>query len=218
MGLRSRFLAGLARQLGQPEGLRGRIIGRGLNKGNRVAVTAAVAATDLRPGQVAADIGFGGGLGLQLLLDRVGADGHVHGVELSTTMLETATRRHARERSEGRLTLHAGTLGDLPLAEDSVDALITTNTIYFVEDLQRAFAEMVRVLRPTGRAVIGIADPEWLAATPVAAHGFRVRPIAELVGLLEQAGFSSVNDALVGGDERGFHLLVGDVGGDSARP
>ncbi len=64
MAIKDRFTAGLARQLGRPEGLRGRLVGRGLNRGNRAVVTAAVAATGAGPGQVAADIGFGGGLGL----------------------------------------------------------------------------------------------------------------------------------------------------------
>jgi SAM-dependent methyltransferase len=218
MGLRDWFRAGLARQLGRPEGLRGRVVGRGLNKGNRGAVTAAVAATGAGPGQVAADVGFGGGLGLQLLLERVGADGHVHGVELSNTMLRSAARRHRAERAAGRLTLHPGTLGDLPLDDDSLDGLITTNTVYFVDDLERAFAEIARVLRPTGRAVIGIGDPEKMQAMPVVGHGFRVRPVDEIIALLQRAGFTDVRDEVVAGDDRGFRLLVGRVGGSSAHP
>jgi arsenite methyltransferase len=208
----------MAKQLGRPEGLRGRLVGRGLNKGNRAAVTAAVAASGAGPGQVVADLGFGGGLGLQLLLDRVGADGHVHGVELSDTMLKEAGRRHAAECDAERLTLRPGTLGDLPLDDDSIDGLITTNTVYFVEDLQCAFSEIARVLKPTGRAVIGVADPEWMASMPVTAHGFRLRPLDELVTMLRQAGFTEVGDEPVGGDERPFHLLVARVGGSSAHP
>jgi SAM-dependent methyltransferase len=189
-----------------------------LNKGNRVAVTAAVAASGVGAGQVAADIGFGGGLGLELLLDRVGDDGRVVGVELSDTMLEEAARRHGEEVSAGRLALHAGTLGDLPLGDGSLDGLITTNTVYFVEDLERAFGEIARVLKPTGRAVIGVADHEWLATQPVTAHGFRIRPVDELVSLLRQVGFTEVRDEPVMGDERPFHLLVARVGGSSAHP
>jgi len=208
----------MAKQLGRPEGLRGRIVGRGLNKGNRAAVTSAVAASGAGPGQVVADLGFGGGLGLQLLLDRVGADGHVHGVELSETMLKEARRRHAAECGAGRLTLQPGTLGDLPLDDGSIDGLITTNTVYFVEDLARAFAEIARVLRPSGRAVIGVGDPEKMQAMPVVAHGFRVRPVDELVALLGRAGFMDVRDEIVEGDDRGFHLLIASVGGSSAHP
>jgi len=202
MGLRDRFRSGLARQLGRPEGLRGRIVGRGLNKGNRAA----------------ADIGFGGGLGLELLLERVGTEGRVVGVELSDTMLTVAEKRFGAECSDGRLTLLNGTMGDLPLDDGSLDALITTNTVYFVEDLERAFGEITRVLSPTGRAVIGVADPAWMASMPVTAHGFRLRPIDEIVTMLRTAGFSEVRDEPVTGDERPFRLLVARVGGSSAHP
>ena len=218
MGLRGRLLAGLAKQLGRPEGLRGRVVGRGLNKGNRAAVTAAVEASGVGPGQVAADIGFGGGVGLQLLLDRVGPDGHVHGVELSDTMLRQARRRYAAECAAGRLTLQPGTLGDLPLEDASLDGLVTANTVYFVEDLERAFAEIARVLRPTGHAVIGVADPAWMAAMPVTAHGFRLRPVDELVALMRGAGLTDVRHELLARDGGTFHLLVGGVGGSSAHP
>jgi len=208
MGFRDRLLSGLARQLGRPEGLRGRLVGLGLNKGNRYAVTAAVAASDLQPGQAAADIGFGGGIGLQLLLERVGASGHVDGVELSDTMLEQARRRHREECSAGTLALHAGTLGDLPLADDSLDGLITANTVYFIEDLERAFGEIARVLRPGGRAVVGVGDPGMMAAMPVTAHGFRVRPLDELIELLRQAGLPDVRRERVGEGDQAFHLLI----------
>jgi ubiquinone/menaquinone biosynthesis C-methylase UbiE len=197
----------MARQLGRPEGLRGRMVGRGLNKGNRTAVTAAVAATGVGPGQAAADIGFGGGIGLQLLLERVGADGHVDGVELSVTMLAAARRRYRTACSEGSMTLHAGTLGDLPLEDGSLDGLITTNTVYFVEDLPQAFGEIARVLRPTGIAVVGVGDPEWMRSMPVTAHGFRIRPVDALISLLHQAGLTDVRDERVGETGQVFHLL-----------
>jgi len=218
MGLRDRFISGLARQLGRPEGLPGRVIGRGLNRGNRAYVAAAVAATGVGPGQAAADIGFGGGIGLRLLLDRVGADGHVVGVELSDTMLKQARRRYRAESSAGRLALQAGTLGNLPLDDDSLDGLITVNTLYFVEDLEGAFREVARVLRPTGRAVVGVADPEWMASMAVTAHGFRLRPVDELVALLRQAGLAEVRHEQVREEDHAFHLLIASVGGSSPHP
>lgn len=218
MRLRERMNSGLARQLGRPEGWRGRIVGRGLNKGNSAAVTAAVAASGAAPGLVAADIGFGGGIGLHLLLDEVGTDGRVIGVELSDTMLKAAQRRHRAECAAGRMALHSGTFDALPIEDASVDALITTNTVYFVEDLDRAFAEVARVLSPTGRAVIGVAEPEWMATMPVTAHGFRLRPIEELVTRMRRAGLADVRDQPLGDGARPFHLLVASVGGSSPHP
>jgi arsenite methyltransferase len=180
---------------------------RGLNRGNHVAIAAAIEAAALRPGQVAADVGFGGGIGLQLLLDRVSSGGHVHGVELSDTMLAAARRRHAAELADGRLSLAKGTLQRLPLDDGKVDGLITVNTVYFVDELDAVFAEIARVLAPDGRAVVGVADPDWMATQPVTEHVFRLRPIAEIVAGLEAAGLA-VRDERLSDDRRQFHLLV----------
>jgi arsenite methyltransferase len=215
MGLRERATAGAARQLGRPDGLRGRLIVRGLNRANREVVLAAVAATGLEAGQVGADIGFGGGVGLRLLLDRTGPTGHVHGVELSGTALAMARRRFRQDTAEGRLTLQAGDLANLPLPDDSLDAAITVNTFYFVEDLPRALAELARTVRPGGTLVIGVGDPAAMHEMPVTAHGFALRPVDDLIALIRGAGFSDVRDERVGTAERAFHLLVSvrpDVG------
>ncbi len=208
MSVRDKFMAGLARQLGRPEGLRGRLVALRLNKGNRGTVSAAVDATGVGSGQRAADIGFGGGIGLQILLDRVGSAGHVDGVELSTTMLKAAERRYRGACAEGRLALHAGTLGELPLEDESLDGLITVNTIYFVEDLPGAFRELARVITPSGRAVVGMADPAAMAAMPFTAHGFRLRPVDEVERLLREAGLTDIRHERVGDGDDAYHLLI----------
>jgi arsenite methyltransferase len=182
------------------------MVARALNRGNSGPIAAAVEATGLRPGQVAADVGFGGGLGLQLLLDRVAPGGRVHGVELSDTMLAAARRRHRGEVADERLSLAKGTLQELPLEDGRVDGLITVNTLYFVEDLTPAFREIARVLSAGGRAVIGVADPDWMAKEPVTTHGFRLRPVAELVDGLRAAGLDVREEKLAG--RRDFRLLI----------
>jgi arsenite methyltransferase len=95
VGVRGAFMAGVAKQLGHPSGMRGRLVGMALNRGNRRFVHAAVQA--LQPGEASelVDVGFGGGVGLKFLLDGVGPSGRVHGVEVSETMLSQATRHTA---------------------------------------------------------------------------------------------------------------------------
>src|SRR4029079_6840215 len=172
MRLRDRLTRGVARQLGRPEGLRGRVVGRMLNRRNARAVAAAVEASGLEAGQVGADIGFGGGLGLRLMLERAGSDGRVHGVEVSETMLDSVEQHHRHEVAAGKLVLERGSLGALPIEDGSIDALITVNTLYFVDDVEVVFRELARVLSPAGRAVVGVADPAFMRTMPVTAHGF----------------------------------------------
>jgi arsenite methyltransferase len=207
MRLPDSLMRRLARQLGRPSGVVGRLaVARMLNRGNQATVTAAVDALELRRGEVAADIGFGGGLGLTLLLDRLGMAGRVHGVDLSPAMLRRAASRFRRERR--RLTLHLGSVTELPLDDASIDAAICVNTVYFVADLEKAFAELARVLKPAGRLVLGAGDPDMMAAMPITRHGFRVRPIEELTAGLAEAGLPVTEHRRVGSGDRAFHLLV----------
>jgi arsenite methyltransferase len=188
--LRQKLLSTVAGQLGRPHGLLGPLVARALNRGNARAIAAAVDAADVPRGGVAADIGFGGGLGLQLLLDRVGADGVVHGIEVADDMLNRARSRFSHDVGASRLKLAHGSLTALPLDDASVDAVITLNTVYFISELEAACAELARVLRPGGRAVVGIGDPEVMARAPFTPYGFTLRPVVEIVAALEQSGLT----------------------------
>jgi arsenite methyltransferase len=182
-----RLWDGFASQLGRPRGVAGWVVGRMLNRGNHSTVAAAVAATGIGAGAVVADVGFGGGVGLQLLLDRVGGGGQVHGVEISPTMIGAARQRFRGDLGTGRLVLHEAAMDALPLSDASLDAVISTNTVYFIDDLAPAFAELARVLRPSGRAVLGVGDPATMTRMPVTRHRFRLRPVFEITDSLTGA-------------------------------
>ena len=177
-----------------------------MNTANRSAITAAVDALDLTGSEEVADIGFGGGVGLDLLLDQTRDGGRVHGVEPSPDMLKRARKAHRGEVAAGRLDLHEAGLESLPIADGALDCWICLNTVYFVEDLSPAFAELHRVLATAGgRGVVGIADPEWMARLAFTKY-FTVRPVADVVAALTAAGFS-VEQRTVQGSEP-FRLLV----------
>jgi ubiquinone/menaquinone biosynthesis C-methylase UbiE len=206
MGLRERFQAGLARQLGHPSGLRGRVVGSALNRRNREAVTKAVAALGLSGGETTLDIGFGGGLGLALLLRNGGA---VHGADVSTTMLDRARGTFRREIASGRLHLHEGPMAALPLEDHSIDAIVSTNTVYFVDDLDAAFTEVARVLAAGGRFVLGIGDPELMGRSRMLTdNGFRIRPLDDIEAALAGAGLDLREHERFAHSGLGFHLLV----------
>jgi SAM-dependent methyltransferase len=211
MGIRDSVLTTVARQLGRPSGPLGRIVGRVLNRGNRAVVEAAVNAAQLTPGSTVADVGFGGGVSLAMLLERTAPDGVVHGIEISPTMLTQARRRFSREVTAKRLQLHDATMEQLPVPDNSIDALISTNTIYFVDDLQAAVTELARVTRPGGRIVLGVGDPDAMAGMPFTKHGFRLRPLPVILDHLTAAGVSLIEDIRIGEDPRPFHVIVAEV-------
>lgn len=207
MGVRDAAMAGIAQQLGHPSGLRGRLVGAALNRGNRRFVSAAAQA--LQPGEtsVVADIGFGGGVGLKFLLDGAGSSGIVHGVEVSETMLRQAAARYRRDIATGRLFLHAASMTQLPFADHALDGAITVNTIYFVAELGEAFRELARVTNRRGRLVIGLADPDVMAKLPFTGHGFHLRPVSDVIDELRSTGLT-VEHRQVSHAADSPHLLI----------
>jgi len=195
-----------SRQLGGPTGPVGALVARMLNKGNRRAIESAVEALDLKGHEAVADIGFGGGIGLELLLAAV-PNGHVHGIEPSGDMLVRARRGFSEAVASGRLILHEASMSSLPVAEGALDGWISLNTIYFVTDLEPALAELARVLAPGGRGVLGIADPAWMASQPFVKDNFTLRPVADVMGKLQEAGLA-VERLELGGDGPRYSLLV----------
>jgi SAM-dependent methyltransferase len=208
MAIRERILGGLSSQLGRPTGLVGRVVGRALNRGNSSVIRAAVDAAEAGNGATIAEIGFGGGAGLALLLDQVGPSGVVHGIEISQTMLADARRRFENQVKNGSLLLQEASMQRLPLPDRSVDAVVSTNTIYFVDDLGAGMSELARVLRPGGRLALGVGDPAAMAKMPVTRHGFVLRPISEIIESLRLAEFTLIEDRRVGDDPESFHVLT----------
>jgi hypothetical protein len=83
-----------------------------LNRANQAAVSAAVEALPLTHGDTVADLGFGGGVGLDLLLRHVGTSGHVDGVDASWTIgreedgsVDMSTRRLAGQTDQRELLM-----------------------------------------------------------------------------------------------------------------
>ena len=202
------MLGGLAAQLGRPTGVRGRLVGIMLNRANRGTIAAAIVALDLQPAAVAADLGFGGGVGLALLLERVGPQGKVFGVDFSPTMVRRAASRFKSDIANGRLQLDAGSITRLPLEDGSIQGAITINTIYFISELDRAFSELARVIDWSGKVVVGIGDPQMMARMPTTPFGFTIRPVDEVVAVAKSAGLALQDHRRVGQGEEASHLLV----------
>ncbi len=97
----------------------------------------------------------------------------------------------------------------LPLPDGAVDAVVSTNTIYFISDLRPALLECARVLRPGGRLALGVGDPDAMAKLSFTKHGFTLRPISEIVNDLGEAGFSHVEDRRVEG-RADSHVIVSE--------
>ncbi len=154
---------------------------------------------DLMPGETVLDLGSGGGIDVILSARRVGPTGHTYGVDMTDEMLELA-RRNAKEAGVDNATFLKGEIEDIPLADASVDVVISNCVINLSVDKPAVFAEMARVLRPGGR--VGVTDvvaEDRLSPAQRAERGDYVGCIAGALSVgeyraqLEAAGFADIS-------------------------
>lgn len=155
----------------------------------------------VRPGDRVLDLCCGDGHLLAALLDRAAS---AVGVDASAAELEAARRRLAVPLAEGRVVLHRAEAQALPLADASVDLVVSHLAFMLLDPVEPAVAEMRRVLRPGGRfrAVVGggLAAPDDAWA----------RFVARLDGYPELAGALRIGDGRTSTAE-GLRQLLPDA-------
>lgn len=168
----------------------------GLSCGNPTATA------NLRPGEVVVDLGCGGGIDVFLAARKVGPTGKAIGIDMTPEMIDRARRNAAQLAAAGEpvnAEFHLARMEQMPLADGTVDCLISNCVINLAADKAAVFREMFRVLKPGGRvAVSDIALkrelPAVLAKSVTAYVGCVAGAlvVAEYERLLKEAGFAAV--------------------------
>jgi len=119
----------------------------GLGCGNPVALAS------LKKGETVLDLGSGGGFDCFLAANRVGQSGKVIGVDMTPEMLDKA-RENARKSKYKNVEFRLGEIENLPVADGTVDVIISNCVINLSPDKKRVFEEAFRVLKPNGRLMV----------------------------------------------------------------
>lgn len=104
----------------------------------------------LQPGQTVLDLGSGGGIDCFLAAQKVGPTGKVIGVDMTPEMLEKA-RLNREKVGAGNVEFRLGEIEHLPVADSTVDVIISNCVINLSPDKPQVFREAFRVLRPGGK-------------------------------------------------------------------
>ncbi len=153
----------------------------------------------LEPGQTVLDLGSGGGIDCFMAARNVGPTGRVIGVDMTPAMLEKANRNKAKVGLDN-VEFRQGQIEALPVADNTVDVIISNCVINLSPDKTAVIQEAYRVLKPGGRLAVsdivtrgqfGPEDRANMAAWSECVTG--AEDIAMLVSKMQAAGFSQIS-------------------------
>jgi len=165
----------------------------GLGCGNPQAIAA------LQAGETVIDLGSGGGFDCFLASPAVGDTGNVIGIDMTPDMISKA-RNNAEKGGFTNVEFRLGEIEHLPVADNSVDVIISNCVINLSPDKGQVFKEAYRVLNTNGRLAISdvvatIELPEEMRNDPMLIAGCmgNAALISDLENDLEAAGFSKIS-------------------------
>lgn len=168
----------------------------GLGCGNPTAIAA------LGAGETVLDLGAGGGFDCFIAAHQVGPSGRVIGVDMTADMVARA-RANARKVGAANVEFRLGEIEHLPIADATIDVILSNCVINLSPDKPAVFREAFRVLRAGGR--LAISDVVATAAIPAALQTQAeavcaciagAAPLEDVRAMLAAAGFADITVAI----------------------
>ena len=164
----------------------------GLGCGNPLAIAA------LKPGETVLDLGSGGGFDCFLARRQVGVEGQVIGVDMTPDMVMLA-RQNAQKAGYSNVSFRLGEIEHLPVADSTVDVIISNCVINLALEKEQVFRDAFRVLKPGGRLsisdIVATADlPDRIKNDLTMLSGCiaGAEYVENLRSMLQQAGFRDI--------------------------
>jgi ubiquinone/menaquinone biosynthesis C-methylase UbiE len=151
-------------------------------RANRKCAAWVIDLLDVQPSDKVLEVGFGPGVGIQLLISSASA-GYVAGVDPSKEMVVQATTRNKNAIQRGHVDLRLGSVASLPFANNTFDNALAINSMQVWPDAVAGLREMRRVLKPGGEVALGFTpnsgQPNTGLAETLTAAGFAKAHVVE---------------------------------------
>jgi ubiquinone/menaquinone biosynthesis C-methylase UbiE len=181
----------IAAQLAHPHGEQALEVGEKLAVSNQTMIRGAMNALTLVPDDRVLEIGMAAGQHVDELL-RSAENLHYTGLDISEEMVQEAGRINASWVTADQAVFTLGSSEYLPFAEQHFTKILSVNTLYFWNPLAAHLREIVRVLQPGGRLVLGFGSRNFMQQMPFTQHGFSLYQPEEMADRLQRHGLEVV--------------------------
>jgi len=193
----------IAKQFASPSGIGGKVVSHFMNRQNLPMYEEVIGYLSPMDSDRILDIGCGNGTVLVLLARGYG--GVYAGIDISNSMIKTASRRNRAFVKDGRMTLSVENASTMSFTEGSFSKAYSINTVYFWENLNKTMMEIRRVLAPGGLFINAFYSNDTLARFSHTQFGYKRFTPEQLTDAGIDAGFDVETVPILGG--RGYCLL-----------
>ena len=185
----------IAKLLRKPEGEGAKEIAELMYESNKFLTEINYEEINKYNGKSILEIGFGNGKLLSSLFNY-GIE-KVYGVDYSQEMIDEATKNNQNLINENKITLIHSSIEKINLESNSVDKVVSVNTVYFWSDMKKVLEEIKRVLKPNGYLSIGFRSKEQLKDLPFIKYGFDLYNCDDLEKVLLENNYKIISKRIV---------------------
>ena len=179
----------LAQQLSCPSGEYGVEVGKSMYLSNLNMIKNCIEAIDFQNGFSILELGFGNGQHIAELLSKANNLTYT-GLETSELMLQQAIKNNPDLEPESFILSDGSP--KLHFDNEMFDCFLSSNTVYFWQDIALQLQEIFRVLRPNGQLSISFVEKDFGQKLPFTPFGFNLYSETEMQSHLQNAGFTNI--------------------------
>lgn len=196
-----RFNEVFGNQFGNPRGLLGIYTGEKMVKQHVIETQWTIKLLNLQRNETILELGCGAGYAMKLLLEQL-AVSHVVGLDLSKSILRSATIRNRNEISKGRVRLVQGNVNHLDFQDGYFSKVYSIHSVYFWENLPKTISDIYRILKSEGTVVLTLSDGK----NGEISTGIKDMVEQQIIPIMKQNQFKNI-EMIVGPNSRGYHIV-----------